>query len=66
MYLADSKFELPRMKKGSKAKQTPSMGVSAQERQNSFFPSSQISSGPNGENVGKRILEADGGPNLTE
>ena len=29
MYLADSKFELPRMKKGGKAKQTPSMGVSA-------------------------------------
>ena len=28
MYLADSKFELPRMKKGGKAKQTPSMGVS--------------------------------------
>ena len=28
MYLADSKFELPKMKKGGKAKQTPSMGVS--------------------------------------
>ena len=28
MYLADSKFELPSMKKGGKAKQTPSMGVS--------------------------------------
>ena len=36
MYLADSKFELPRMKKGGKAKQTPSMGVSVLERQNSF------------------------------
>ena len=28
MYLADSKFEVPRMKKGGNAKQTPSMGVS--------------------------------------
>ena len=61
MYLADSKFELPRMKKGGKAKQTPPMGVSVQERQNSFSPSSQISLGPNGENIGKRILEMDGG-----
>ena len=61
MYLADLKFELPRMKKGGKVKQTPSMGVSVQERQNSFSPSSQISSGPNGENIGKRILEMDGG-----
>ena len=62
MYLADSKFELPKMKKGGKAKQTPTMGVSALGRQNSFSPSSQISLGPNEENtVGKRILEADGG-----
>ena len=61
MYLADSKFELPKMKKGGKAKQTPTMGVSALGRQNSFSPSSQISSGPIGENtVGKRILDADG------
>ena len=60
MYLADSKFELPKMKKEGKAKQTPTMGVSVLERQNSFSPSSQISSGPNGENTGKRILEADG------
>ena len=37
------------------------MGVSVQERQNSFSPSSQISSGPNGENIGKRILEIDEG-----
>ena len=61
MYLADSKFELPKMKKGGKAKQTPTMHVSVLERQNSFSPSSQISSGPSGENTGKRILEADGG-----
>ena len=54
MYLADSKFELPKMKKGGKAKQTPTMGVSV-------MGSSQISLGPNGENTGKRILEADGG-----
>ena len=60
MYLADSKFELPRMKKGGKAKQTPSMGVSVRERQSSFSPISQISSEPNGENVGKRILDIDG------
>ena len=37
------------------------MGVSVLERQNSFCPSSQISLGPNGENIGKRILETDGG-----
>ena len=61
MYLADTKFELPRMKKGGKAKQTPTMGVSVLGRQNSFSPSSQISAGPNGENAGKRILEVDGG-----
>ena len=61
MYLADSKFELPKMKKGGKAKQTPTMCVSVLGRQNSFSPSSQISSRPNGENTGKRILEADGG-----
>ena len=61
MYLADSKFELPKMKKGGKAKRTPTMGVSALGRQNSFSPSSQISLGPIGENtVGKRILDADG------
>ena len=60
MYLADSKFELPRMKKGGKAKQTPSMGVSVRERQSSFSPISQISLEPNGENVGKRILDIDG------
>ena len=35
-------IELPRMKKGGKAKQTPSVGVSVLERQNSFSPSSQI------------------------
>ena len=58
MYLADSKFELPKMKKGGKAKQTLTMGVSALSRQNSVFPSSQVSSGPIGENtVGKRILD---------
>ena len=59
MYLADSKFEIPKMKKGGKAKQTPTMGVSALGRQNSFSPSWQVSSGPIGENtVGKRILDA--------
>ena len=60
MYLADSKFELSKMKKGGKGKQTSTMGVSVLERQNSFSPSSQISLGPNGKNRGKRILEADG------
>ena len=49
------------MKKGGKTKQTPSMDVSVWERQNSFSPSSQISLGPNGENIGKRILEIYGG-----
>ena len=38
MYLADSKFELPRMKKGGNRKQSPAMGVAALGRQNSFFP----------------------------
>ena len=61
MYLADSKFELPKMKKGGKAKQTPAMGVSVLGRQNYFSPYSQISLGFNGENtVGKRILEEEG------
>ena len=61
MYLADSKFELPKMKKGGKVKQTLTMGVSALSRQNSFSPSLQVSSGPIGENtVGKRILDANG------
>ena len=61
MFLTDSKFELPRMKKGGKTKQTPAMGVSALSRQNSFSLNSQVSSGPIGENtVGKRILDAIG------
>ena len=59
MYLADSKFELPKMKKGGKAKQTPTMGVSALSRQNSFSPILQVLLGPIGENtVGKRLLDA--------
>ena len=29
MFLADSKFELPKMKKGGNKKQTPAMGVAA-------------------------------------
>ena len=61
MYLADSKFELPRMKKGGNRKQSPVMGVAALSRHNSFPPNSQVSSGPNGKNtVGKRILDANG------
>ena len=48
MFLAESKFELPKMKKGGKVKQTPAMGVSALSRQNSFSPSSSVSSGPIG------------------
>ena len=61
MILAHSKFELPKMKKGGKTKQTPSMGVSALSRQNSFSPHSQVSLVPIGENtVGKRILDANG------
>ena len=64
MFLADSKFELPKMKKGGKKKQTPAIGVSARSRQNSFSPNSQVSSGPIGENtVGKRILDATGDQN---
>ena len=56
--LADSKFELPKMKKGGRSKHTPAMGVAAVGRQNSFSPNSQGSPGPNGENTGKRILDA--------
>ena len=64
MFLADSKFELPKMKKGGNKKQTPAMGVAALSRQNSFSPNSQVSMGPNGENtVGKRILDANGNQN---
>ena len=54
MFAADSKFELPKMKKGGNKKQTPAMGVTALSRQNSFPPNSTISLGLNGENtVGK-------------
>ena len=61
MFAADSKFELPKMKKGGNKKQTPAMGVTALDRQNSFSPNSQVLSGPNVENtVGKRILDANG------
>ena len=48
MYLTDSKFELPKMKKGGKAKQTPTMGVSALSRQNSLSPSSKFHQNPLG------------------
>ena len=64
MFAADSKFELPKMKKGGNKKQTPAMGVTALSRQNSFSPTSQISLGPNGENtVGKRTLDVNGDQN---
>ena len=40
------------------------MGVATLSRQNSFSLNSQVSSGPNGENiVGKRILDANGDKN---
>ena len=64
MYLADFKFELPRMKKDGNRKQSPAMGVAAPSRQNSFSPNSQVSLGPKGENTaGKRILDANGDQN---
>ena len=64
MFVADSKFELPKMKKGGNKKQTPAMGVAALSRQNSLSPNSQVSLGPSGENtVGKRILDANGDQN---
>ena len=64
MFAVDSKFELPRMKKGGNKKQTPAMGVAALNRQNSFSPNSQVLSGPSGENtVGKRILDTNGHQN---
>ena len=60
MFVADSKFELPKMNKGGNKKQTPAMGVAALSRQNSFSPNSQVSMGPSGENtVGKRIANGD-------
>ena len=61
--LADSKFEIPKMKKGGRSKNTPAMGVTAIGRQSSFSPNSQSSLGPNGENTGKRILDANRGKN---
>ena len=61
--LADSKFEIPKMKKGGRSKTTPAMGVAAISRQSSFSPNSQSSLGPNGENTGKRILDANRGKN---
>ena len=64
MFAADSKFDLPKMKKGGNKKQTPAMSVAALSRQNSFSPNSQVSLGPSGENtVGKRILDAKGDQN---
>ena len=64
IFVADSKFDLPRMKKGGNIKPTSAMDVAALGRQNSFSPNSQVSSGPNGENtVGKRILDANGDQN---
>ena len=48
MFLADSKFELPKMKKGGKMKQTPSMGISALSRQNSFSPTLKFHQDPLG------------------
>ena len=65
MYLAEYGFDLPKVKKGGNRKQSLTMGVAALSRQNSFSPSSQVSSGPNGENtVGKRILDANGDKNV--
>ena len=64
MFATDSKFELPKMKNGGNKTQTLAMGVAALDRQNSFSPNSQVSSGPNGENtVGKRILDPNGDQN---
>ena len=64
IFVADSKFELPKMKNGGNKKQTPAIGVTALSRQNSFSPNSQVSLGPNGENtVGKRILDVNGDQN---
>ena len=60
IFAADSKFDLPKMKKGGNINQTPAMDVAALGRQNSFSPNSQVSLGPNGENTaGKRILDGD-------
>ena len=64
IFAVDSKFDLPKIKKGGNIKQTPAMGVAALGRQNSFSPNSQVSLGPSGENtVGKRILDANGNQN---
>ena len=64
IFVADSKFELSKMKKGGNKKQMPAMGVAALSRQNFYSPNSQVSLGFNGENtVGKRILDAKGDQN---
>ena len=48
MYLADSKFELSRMKKGGNRKQSPAMGVAALSRQNSFSQTPKLYQDPMG------------------
>ena len=63
MYLADLKFELPRMKKGGKAKQTPSMGVSVRERQSVFFPNFPNFFGTQWGECGKMNFRYRWGPN---
>ena len=64
MFVADSKFELPKMKRGGNEKQPPAIGVATLSGQNSLSPNSQVSLGPNGENaVGRRILDANGDQN---
>ena len=66
MYLADLKFELPKMRKGGKAKQTPSMGVSALDRQ-IFFPKLANFIGTQwGEYSRKKNFRGRWGPNHTE
>ena len=65
MYLADSKFELPRMKKGGKAKQTPSMGVSVRERQ-FFFPNFPNFIGTQWGECGKKNFRYKWEPNKTK
>ena len=60
MFLADSKFELPRMSKGGNRKQTPAMGVSVLSRLSSFIRTQW------GEYSRKKNFRCNWGPNYTE
>ena len=67
IFVADSKFELPKMQKGGNKKQTPAIGVTALSRQNSFFPKlSSFIGTQGGEYSGKKNLRCKWGSKYPE